>query len=90
MVEIRVSVPDAAGAHGLLRRLSVVFDRSSVFYDGSREEVRVRADWESRAVVQVIDAVEAWLEETGAPSAELWMGARSYTVAGQVPITSAA
>jgi hypothetical protein len=29
MVEIRVAVADAAGAHGLLRRLAAPFDRSS-------------------------------------------------------------
>lgn len=89
MVEIRVVVPDATGAHGLLRRLSVVFDRSSVSFDGAQKEVRVRSDWESRAVVHVVDAVEAWLEEDGIPSAKLWMGDRSYTVAGLVPLTSA-
>ena len=59
MVEIRVAVADAAGAHGLLRRLAALFDRSSVSFDGLRNEVRVHSEWESRSVVQVIAAVEA-------------------------------
>jgi hypothetical protein len=42
MVEIRVAVADAAGAHGLLRRLTGLFGRSSVTFDGTRNEVRVR------------------------------------------------
>jgi hypothetical protein len=87
MVEIRVVVPDAAGVHGLLRRLAAVFDRASVSFDGAHKEVRVRSDWESRAVVHVVDAVEAWLEEDGAAFAKLWMGDRSYTLVGPVPVT---
>lgn len=90
MVEIRVVVPDAAVAHGLLRRLTMLFDRSSVWFDGAHNEVRVGAEWESRAVVHVVDAVEEWLEESGVPFAELWLGNRSYTVAGQRRIPSAA
>jgi hypothetical protein len=89
MVEIRVVVPDAAGVHGLMRRLAVVFDRSSISFDGAQREVCVRSEWESRGVVRVVDAVEAWLEEDGATSAKLWMGDHSYTVVGRVPVTSA-
>ena len=37
MVEIRVAVADAAGAHGLLRRLAALFDRSSVSFDGTAQ-----------------------------------------------------
>jgi hypothetical protein len=90
MVEIRVVVPGAAAAHGLLRRLVNVFDRSSVWFDGAHNEVRVGAEWESRAVVHVVDAVEEWLEESGVPSAVLWLGDRSYTVGERRPIPSAA
>jgi hypothetical protein len=39
MVEIRVAVADATGAHGLVRRLAGLFDRSSVSFDGTRNEV---------------------------------------------------
>jgi hypothetical protein len=88
MVNIRVVVPDAAGLDALVRRLAVVFDRPSISLIGAHNEVRVHSEWESRAVVQVVDAVEEWLAEDGAASAELWMGDRSYTVVRPVPVTS--
>jgi hypothetical protein len=88
MVEIRVAVPDATGVHGLVRRLAGVFDRSSVSFDGRHKEVRVRSEWESRSVVLVLDAVEAWLAEDGVGSAKLSIGDRSYTMVGPVPMTS--
>ena len=87
MVEIRVAVADATGVHALARRLVGVFDRSSVTFDGRRREVRVRSEPESRTVVLVLDAVEAWLAEDGAESAKLSLGDRSYTMVGPVPIT---
>jgi hypothetical protein len=55
MVEIRVAVTDPTRVHGLMRRLGRLFDRSAVAYDGARREVRVRSEWESRSVVEVID-----------------------------------
>ena len=82
MVEIRVGVGDATGAHGLVRRLAGLFDLSSVSFDGTRNEVRVRSEWESRAVVQVIDTVESWLEADGVGSAKLSIRNRSYTMVG--------
>ena len=80
MVEIRVAVTDATHIHGLMRRLGRLFDRSSVSYDGGRREVRVRSEWESRSVVEVIDAVQSWLEADGLGSARLSVGHRSYTM----------
>jgi hypothetical protein len=82
MVEIRVAVADAAGAHGLLRRLAGLFDRSSVSFDGTLNEVRVRSEWESRSVVKVIGTVESWLAADGIDSAKLSVGDRSYTMVG--------
>jgi hypothetical protein len=80
MVEIRVAVTDATRLNGLMRRLGRLFDRSSVSYDGARREVRVRSEWESRSVVEVIDAVQSWLEADGPGSARLSVGGRSYTM----------
>jgi hypothetical protein len=40
--------------------------------------VRVRSDLESRAVVQVIAAVQSWLAADGAGSVRLSVGDRSY------------
>ena len=82
MVEIRVAVADSMGVHGLMRRLARLFDHSSVSFDGARNEVRVRSEWESRAVVEVLDAVESWLTEDGVGSAKLSVGERSYTMVG--------
>jgi hypothetical protein len=87
MVEIRVAVADATGVQALVRRLASVFDRSSVTFDGRRKEVRVRSEPESRTVVLVLDAVEAWLAEDGVESAKLSLGDRSYTMVRPVPIT---
>jgi hypothetical protein len=82
MVEIRVSVPDAAAANGLLARFAALFERSAVSFDAIRNEVRVRSEWESRSVVAVIDAVQSWLATDAVDSAELSLGDRSYTMAG--------
>jgi hypothetical protein len=88
MVEIRVAVADATRAHGLVRRLAGLFDRSSVSFDGVHNEVRVRSEWESRAVVHVIDAVESWLAADCVGSAKLSIGDRSYTMIGPVVLTA--
>jgi hypothetical protein len=82
MVEIRVAVADAAGADGLLRRLAGLFGRSSVSFDGTRNEVRVRSEWESRSIVEVIGTVESWLAADRIESARLSVGNRSYTMVG--------
>ena len=82
MVELRIAVDDAIHAHGLMRRLVALFGRSSISFDRSRNEVRVESEWESRGVVHVIDAVEAWIDEDGGKGAMLSIGAHSYTVAG--------
>jgi len=82
MVEIRVAVPDAAQADALLARLAALFGRSAVFFDGTRNEIRVRSEWESRSVVAVIDAVQSWLAADRVDSAKLSIGDRSYTLAG--------
>jgi hypothetical protein len=80
MVEIRVAVPDITLVHGLMQRLGRLFDRSSVSFDETRSEVQVRSEWESRGLVQVLDAVESWLAEGGTDSAKLTVGDRSYTM----------
>lgn len=90
MVEIRVAVADATRVHALMSRLGRLFDQSSVSFDGARGEVHVRSEWESRSVVEVIDAVQSWLQADGLGSARLSIGDRSYTMVGPVdlPVTS--
>jgi hypothetical protein len=83
MVEIRVAVPDATRVQGLMRRLAALFERSSVSFDEVQREVRVRSEWESRGVVQVLGAVGSWLAEDGPDSARLSIGERSYTMVGE-------
>jgi hypothetical protein len=86
MVEIRVAVDDAARAPGLMRRLAGVFDRSAISFDRTQKQVLVAAEWESRGVVQVVEAVESWLMEDGAGSATLSIGNRSYTMRATTPL----
>jgi hypothetical protein len=80
MVELRIAVAEATGAQGLVWRLSDIFDRSSVTFDGVAKEVRVRSEWESRSVTRVVDALEAWLSADGLESAKMTLGFLSYTV----------
>ena len=84
MVEIRVGVAAADRAQGLLQRLTALFDRgrSSVSFDATRSQVRVRSDRGSRSVVRVIDVVQSWLAADGVDSAEVSIGDRSYTTVG--------
>jgi hypothetical protein len=82
MVEISVAVDDPTCAHGLMRALARLFDRSSVSFDRTRSEVRVCSEWESRAVMEVIEVVERWLAADGIASAKLSIGDRSHTLVG--------
>lgn len=80
MVEIRVAVADEATVHGLMRRFVVVFGRAAVSFDAACNEVHVRSDWGSRAVDQIVGAVESWLAEDGVGSATLAIDEVAYTV----------
>jgi hypothetical protein len=86
MVEICVTVEDATRVPRLVRRLANVFERSSISFDGSRNEVRVESEWESRAVKGVVEVVQAWLSEDGAETATLSIGNRSYTLVTPTPL----
>jgi hypothetical protein len=83
MVEIRVAVDEGSGVHGLMRRLAGLFGRSAISFDRSRNEVKVESEWESRAVIGVIEAVEAWVDEEGGSGATLSMGENSYLLTGR-------
>ena len=78
MVEIRVVVPDETGARGLRYQLVSLFGRSCVSFDRARRELRVRSEAESRAVVQVIAAVQSGLAAGGTGSVRVSVGDRSY------------
>jgi hypothetical protein len=78
MVDIRVIVADDVSAHGLMRRLAALFGRPAISFDQSRNEVRVDSEWESRALVAVIEAVQAWIDEVGAQGVRMSIGEHSY------------
>ena len=78
MVEITVAVDNPTHAHALMRRLGHLFDPSSVTYDGTRKQIRIYAEWESRGVAAVVNAVHWWLDDHGVSSAEMAVGDRSY------------
>ena len=84
MVEICVTVEDATRVPRLVRRLANIFERSSISFDRSRNEVRVESEWESRAVMGVVEDLQAWLSENGAESATLSIGNSTYTLVAPV------
>jgi hypothetical protein len=86
MVEIRVTVEDDTRVPPLVRRLANLFERSAISFDRSRNEVRVESEWESRAVMGVVEVVQAWLSENGAGSATLSVGNRSYRLVSSTPL----
>jgi hypothetical protein len=61
-----------------MRRLAALFGRSAISFDHSRREVRVESEWESRALVEVIETVEAWISEVGGKGARLSIGEHAY------------
>jgi hypothetical protein len=86
MVEIRVTVEDDTRVPPLVRRLANLFERSAISFDRSQNEVRVESEWESRAVMGVVEVVQAWLSEDGAGSATLSVGNRSYRLVSSTPL----
>ena len=82
MVEIRVALEDATGAHALLRRLAGLFDLSCISFDAMRNEVRIRSEWESRSALRLIDTIESWLTADGVGTAKLSIEGRSLPLVG--------
>lgn len=82
MVEIDVAFVDATLVDGLLGNLRRLFDSSVVNYDGVRKRISVGSEWESRSFVAVIEAVQRWIDESGAAAALLPVGNRSYALIG--------
>jgi len=89
LVEIRVIVEDSVNVPGLMWRLAALFGSSAISFDQSCNEVRVDAEWESRAVVSVTDAVQAWIDEAGVQGANLWIGEHSYRIEAARPLPAA-
>jgi hypothetical protein len=85
MVDIRIRVEDTARVPELMWRLSKIFGRSTVSFDAATKEVRIDAEWESRRVVSVIDAIREWIAESDVASAEVSIGDRFSTVGPTMP-----
>jgi hypothetical protein len=81
-MEMRIVVPDAAGASDLADRLTVAFGAESVSVGGERREVDVSLDGElDPALARVVDSVERWFRQARVGSIEMWLGERSYKLA---------
>jgi hypothetical protein len=85
-VEIRISVDDVTLAPELMRRLTGLFESSSVSWDRARNEVRIESEWGSRGVAGLVEILGAWIEEDGVASATLSMGDRSDILVRSTPV----
>ncbi|MGZ4381550.1 MAG: hypothetical protein ACXVZ2_07005 [Gaiellaceae bacterium] len=86
-MEMRIVVQDGASATSLAERLSAVFGAERIALWGDRRAVDIQVERESdHVVLQVLDAVERWLDQAAVGSAEMWLGEHSYKVARWIPI----
>ena len=81
-MEIRVVVPDAEGASGLVQRLAELGDTTSLSVDSDTCAVRVRPEEASGpAIRRVLTTVANWLDEAAVDSADVWLDGHPYTLA---------
>jgi hypothetical protein len=86
-MEMKIVVQDAASATSLAARLTSVFGADRIALWRDRPEVDIRVEQESDGLVlQVLDAVERWLDQSTFGSAEMRLGEHSYKVARWIPI----
>jgi hypothetical protein len=86
-MEMRIVVPNVAGASALAERLAVAFGSDRISFGDERPEVDVRVEGElDPSVVRVVDAVERWFRQAGVGTVELCLGERSYRLAQWVPL----
>jgi hypothetical protein len=85
-MEMRIVVPDAAGATALAERLAAACGPERISFKGERPVVEVLIDGEpDRAIVRVVDTVERWFDHARIATVEMWLGERSYLLARSVP-----
>lgn len=83
---MRIVVPNTAGIGTLAEHLSAAFDIDRISLGGERREVAIQVDRESDlAILHGLDAVEHWLEQTGAGLAEVWIGKYPYRITRRPP-----
>jgi hypothetical protein len=86
-MEMRIVVPDAAGASVLAERLALAFGSERITFGSESREVDVSIEGElDPAVVRVVDAVERWFDQARVGNVELWLGERSYRLARWIPV----
>jgi hypothetical protein len=85
-MEMRIVVPDAAGATSLAERLTIAFGSERITFEGKRPEVDVFIGGEpDSAIARVVDAVAGWFDHARVGTVEMWLGERSYRLARWVP-----
>jgi hypothetical protein len=88
-MEMRIVVPDGAGACALGERLTIAFGSDHISFGEERREVDVVIEGErDTAIVRVVDAVGCWFEQGAVGSVELWLGERSYRLSRWVPLVA--
>jgi len=78
---IRIEAPRVEDAAALVRSLAGVFDGAELALDGDGLEVHVwpSGDWD-RAVLRVLETVEAWLLAERLDSTRIHLNGRSYCI----------
>lgn len=85
-MEMRIVVPDPAGATALAELLTIAFGSARISLEGERQVVDVLIDGEpDPAIVRVVDTVERWFDQARIATVEMWLGERSYMLARWVP-----
>lgn len=81
-MEIRVTVRDAESTYSLVQRLAEVVDTSAVVLVVDGPDVRAHARETSHAaVVDVLDAIEEWLDESEIAAVTVSLEGQEYTLA---------
>jgi hypothetical protein len=85
-MEMRIVVPNIAGASALAERLTIAFGSERISLRDERPEVEVLIDGEpDPAIVRIVDTVERWFDQARIGNVEMRLGERSYTLARWVP-----
>jgi hypothetical protein len=84
----RIEAPDFEHASSLVRALVGVFEAGDVSLDSETADVHLHTRGEpGKAVVKVLNSVEAWLAAGGLDSTMVYLEDRSYRVAAAIAST---
>jgi hypothetical protein len=85
-MEMRLVVADPAEATALAEWLTLALGSEHIAFEEERPVVDVRIDSEQDpAVARVVDNVVRWFDHARTGTVEMWLGARSFVLAGWVP-----